>query len=338
MNVLIAGGAGYIGSHAVRTLLKSNHKVTVLDNLSHGYQIAVDAAASDLKNKPRFVQGSIADDSLVTKVLSEDQIEAVMHFSAFIEVGESVENPEKYYENNLVGTLSLLKSMKKSNVNKLVFSSTAAVYGNPSSIPILESNERSPINPYGRSKLMAEWVIEDFSKAYNLGYAILRYFNVAGASPECVIGEAHEPESHLIPRILFAAAGEADSISIFGTDYPTQDGTCIRDYIHVEDLVEAHLLALEKLQLGKGSVYNLGSESGFSVRQVIDACMKVTCKPISVVEKPRRAGDPAVLVASSSKIRQELGWKRRYPDLETIVLHAWNWQKRRNTFTRNSAA
>jgi UDP-glucose 4-epimerase len=337
MNILVAGGAGYIGSHAVRRLLKAKHQVVVLDNLSHGFLDSVEAASFELNRKAKFIQGSISDEQLVVQVLNEYKIEAVMHFAAFIEVGESVKNPEKYYDNNVIGTLSLLKSMRKSNVQKIVFSSTAAVYGNPTSIPILESNERVPINPYGRSKLMIEWAIEDFSTAFNLGYSILRYFNVAGASPEGVIGETHEPESHLIPRILFAADGTSESLSIFGTDYPTPDGTCVRDYVHVEDLVEAHLLALEKIQPGQGSVYNLGSENGFSVRQVVDACAQVTGKSIPVVEKPRRLGDPAVLVASSTKIRKELGWERRFPDLDTIVLHAWNWQKRRPNFANRGA-
>ncbi|MEO5971121.1 MAG: UDP-glucose 4-epimerase GalE [Bdellovibrionia bacterium] len=337
MNILVAGGAGYIGSHAVRRLLKGNHKVTVLDNLSKGYLAAIESAAFELNNKPRFVQGDIADENLVTQVLMEDQIEAVLHFSAFIEVGESIDNPEKYYQNNLMGSFALLKAMKNAEVQKLVFSSTAAVYGNPTSIPLSENNACLPINPYGKSKLMVEWIIDDYCKAYNLGYAILRYFNVAGATPEGVIGEAHDPESHLIPRILLAAAGQSESISIFGTDYPTVDGTCIRDYIHVEDLIEGHLLALKKIQPGQGSIYNLGSESGFSVRQVINACIKITGKPITVLEQARRPGDPATLIASSAKIREELGWKRRFPELEKIVLHAWNWHQRKTTFPGKSA-
>jgi UDP-glucose 4-epimerase len=228
--------------------------------------------------------------------------------------------------------------MRNAGVQKIVFSSTAAVYGNPTSVPISEDHACVPINPYGKSKRMVEWVLEDYSKAYGLGYAVLRYFNVAGANPDGLIGETHYPETHLIPRILAAAAGETSSVSVFGTDYPTSDGTCIRDYIHVEDLVVAHLLAMENIQIGKSNIYNLGSEKGFSVREVIDACTRVTRKNISVIEKPRRAGDPAVLVASSAKIREQLGWQKQFPSLDEIVLHAWNWQKRRSESSWGAAA
>ena len=316
MRVLVTGGAGYIGSHAVRELLRADHDVTVLDNLSKGHRESVDMRAN-------FIRGDMSDSVLVRRVLRDNRIEAVLHFAAFIEVGESVSDPFKYYRNNFASTLSLLESMRAEGVNKFVFSSTAAVYGNPKGVPIHETDPREPINPYGRSKMMTEMALEDASRAYGLGYAILRYFNVAGASPDGTIGEAHEPESHLIPRVL-AAANEGRAIGIYGTDYNTPDGTCIRDYIHVVDLVNAHILALEKIKLGEGRVYNLGSESGFSVREVIEACRKATGKSFPVEEHERRPGDPDSLVASSSRIR-ELGWTREYPDLETMILHAWKW-------------
>ena len=327
MNILVAGGAGYIGSHAVRALLKANHEVTVIDDLSHGHRDAVDSASIGLSNRAKLIEINISDTLGMVQALRDHSIQAVIHFASFIEVGESVQDPQKYYLNNFSGSLSLMSAMMTANVKKLVFSSTAAVYGHPLSNPILEDQARAPINPYGRSKMMVEMAIEDFAHAYGLGYAILRYFNVAGASADGVIGEAHEPESHLIPNVLAVAVGKAESIQVFGTDYPTPDGTCIRDYIHVEDLVNAHLLALEKIKPGQGSIYNLGSEKGFSVREVIHTCEKVTGRSLTVVEKPRRVGDPAVLVASSAKIRQELGWKQSHPSLETIVLHAWKWHQ-----------
>ncbi|HCM40001.1 MAG: UDP-glucose 4-epimerase GalE [Bdellovibrionales bacterium GWB1_52_6] len=337
-NVLVTGGAGYIGSHAVRRLLRAGYAVTVLDDLSSGYRIAVERSSAGLFQHARFVEGSISDRAVTVRLLRESGIDAVMHFAAFIEVGESVTDPAKYYENNFAGALQLMQAMNEAEVKKLVFSSTAAVYGNPLSTPISEEQPRMPINPYGRSKLMVELAIEDFAAAYGLGYAILRYFNVAGANPEGLIGEAHEPESHLIPRILDVACGKVDTIGIFGTDYPTPDGTCIRDYIHVEDLVDAHLLAMEAIHGGAGKVFNIGSESGFSVREVIEACAKVTGKSIPVLEKPRRLGDPAILVASSAKIRNELGWQRQRPDLETIAADAWAWyQRRSDLFTKRVA-
>ena len=318
MRVLVTGGAGYIGSHAVRHLLDGGYDVTVLDNLSHGHRPAVDPRAE-------FTEGATGDAALVDKLFASEKFDAVMHFAADIEVGESVTDPGKYYENNFSNALTLLRAMVRAGVNKIVFSSTAAVYGNPEETPILEHSPRQPINPYGRSKLMTEMAIEDFSRAHGLGYAILRYFNVAGAAPDATLGEDHEPESHLIPRILLSARDGAAPVKIFGTDYPTADGTCVRDYVHVMDLVAAHSLALEKITPGRGNVFNLGSENGFSVREVIATCEKVLQRKLTVVEEARRAGDPAVLVASSKRIRAELGWERRYPDLETIVQHAWAW-------------
>jgi UDP-glucose 4-epimerase len=281
-----------------------------------------------IDRKAYFIQADTADTEQLIQILRSEKVEAVMHFAAFIEVGESVENPEKYYTNNFVNGLSLLGAMRKAAVDKLVFSSTAAVYGNPVQTPIEEDHPKNPINPYGRSKWMMEQAIADFSTAFGLGYTALRYFNEAGAAPDATIGEAHEPESHLIPRILMAArSGQA--IGVFGTDYPTADGTCIRDYVHVEDLVQAHLLALNRIEPGKGRAFNLGSEHGFSVRQVIEVCRRVTGLPISISENPRRPGDPAVLVAGSQRIRKELDWKPAYPDLETMVRHAWAWHQSR---------
>lgn len=317
MRVLVTGGAGYIGSHAVRELINSGHSVTVLDNLSNGHEEALDPRAN-------FIHGSTGDMELLLQRLHAHQIEAVMHFAADIEVGESVTNPYKYYNNNFSHALNLLHAMMKVGIKKFVFSSTAAVYGNPEKTPIEETQRRHPINPYGRSKMMTEMAIEDFSHAHGLGYTILRYFNVAGASPDASIGEDHQPESHLIPRIL-QAARDGGEVKIFGTDYDTEDGTCIRDYVHVVDLARAHVLALEKMEEGKGNIYNVGSENGFSVREVIAACEEVVGKKLQVVEEQRRPGDPAILVASSSRIRRELGWKPLYPKIQTIVQHAWHW-------------
>lgn len=318
MRVLVSGGAGYIGSHAVKELLDADHEVFVLDNLDKGHREAVDTRA-------HFIHGSTSDQEHLIDIFNSRKIEAVMHFAADIEVAESVIDPHKYYQNNFVNALNLLESMNKSGVKKIVFSSTAAVYGNPEKTPIEEIQARSPINPYGRSKMMTEMAIEDYSRAYGLGYAILRYFNVAGATPDASIGEDHKPESHLIPRILEGARDPNIEVMIFGTDYPTPDGTCIRDYVHVVDLVHAHVLALESLKEAEGEIFNLGSESGFSVREVIEACQKVTGKSLRVVEKERRAGDPAVLIASSQKIKNKLKWEPKYPSIETIVKHAWNW-------------
>jgi UDP-glucose 4-epimerase len=317
MNVLVTGGAGYIGSHAVRELADQGHEVIVLDNFSKGHHKAVDPRAV-------IIEGNTGDERVLRLIFASYQIEAVMHFAADIEVGESVLDPSKYYKNNFANALVLLENMRHAHIQKMVFSSTAAVYGNPEKTPIEESQARSPINPYGRSKMMVEMAMEDFAKAYNMGYTILRYFNVAGAHPTGKIGEDHHPETHLIPRIL-QAARDNDFVKIFGTDYPTHDGTCIRDYIHVVDLVRAHVLALDSIKPGQERVYNLGSENGFSVREVISACEKVTEKTLKIKEEDRRAGDPDILVASSQKIREELGWERLYPDLETIVAHAWQW-------------
>ncbi len=317
MKVLVTGGAGYIGSHAVKELLDAGHQVVVLDNLSNGHEEAIDERAA-------FVRGSTQDIDLIVNKMKLHEIEAVMHFAADIEVGESVTDPYKYYQNNFSHSVLLLKAMNICGVKKFVFSSTAAVYGNPESTPIQETAARMPINPYGHSKMMTEMALQDGCHAYGMGYTILRYFNVAGASIDSSIGEDHRPESHLVPRIL-SAARDGTAVKIFGTDYETPDGTCIRDYVHVVDLARAHVLALEDIVPGQGNVYNLGSEAGFSVREVIAACERVTGRKIVIQETSRRPGDPAILVASSKKIKAVLGWDRKYPDMDTIVAHAWNW-------------
>lgn len=330
MNILITGGAGYIGSHCVRQLLQANHKVVVLDNLCHGYQAALKAASFGLKSQPIFIQASLADAALVTSVLKQNSIDTVMHFAGFIEVGESVLNPGKYYLNNFSHSITLLECMAATGVSRLVFSSTAAVYGPPEVTPIQENHPLQPMNPYGKSKMMTEMAIQDFATTFGIRFVFLRYFNVAGASPDARLGESHQPESHLIPRVLAVAGGKATEVEIYGTDYATPDGTCIRDYVHVVDLVSAHLLAAEHLatrKAGQGEIYNLGSEKGFSVREVIQTCIEVSGRPIPTVIKPRRPGDPPVLIASSEKIRRDLGWTRQYPDLRTIVTHAWNWHQ-----------
>lgn len=317
MRILVTGGAGYIGSHAVRCFLEHGYEVVVLDNLSHGHAAAVPASV--------LVHGDLADEDFVFALLRQRRIEAVVHFAAYCYVGESVQEPEKYYDNNLVNSLRLLRAMRRAGVDRIVLSSTCATYGIPDRLPVTEDQPQRPINPYGRAKLAVEWMLEDFAQAYDLGYTALRYFNAAGASPRGDIGEDHDPETHLVPLILQAALGLRPFVEIFGTDYPTPDGTCIRDYIHVDDLAEAHRLALEKLRPGSGLKLNLGSETGHSVREVIRVCEEVVGHSIPVREGPRRPGDPPVLVASSAKAREVLGWSPRYRDLRSIVETAWHW-------------
>lgn len=315
-NILIVGGAGYIGSHMAMYLQKEGFNPIVLDNLSTGHRDAVQTA--------QFIEGDLADSYLLDEIFSKFDIAGVMHFASYIQVGESVLDPSKYYLNNVAATLQLLASMHKHKVKHFIFSSTASVYGEPAYTPIDENHPLRPINPYGLSKRMIEQVLEDFSKAYDFTYTALRYFNAAGADPESGLAERHDPETHLIPLLLEVAAGDREAITVFGRDYPTPDGTCIRDYIHVMDLCSAHLAALKQLLNGCPSgVYNLGTGQGYSVQEVIDRVIQVTKKPIKILSGNRRAGDPAVLVADPTRAISELKWKPRYSDLDTIIQHAW---------------
>ena len=318
MNVLVTGGAGYIGSVVTRELVRSGHRVVVYDNLSHGYRAAVSKEAE-------FLQGEVGDARSMTEVLRKYQIDAVMHFAALIEVGESMRMPERYFQNNTAATLTLLEAMVAKGVSKFVFSSTAALYGEPERTPIEESDALKPANAYGESKLLVERMLDWLNRIHGLRYASLRYFNAAGAAGE--LGEAHQPESHLIPLVLQVPLGKRQSVSIFGTDYPTPDGTCMRDYVHVLDLAQAHLLALAALEEKSRLIFNLGNGQGFSVREVIETARKITGHAIPAIESPRRPGDPAVLVASSEKIRTELSWKPRHGRLEDIIGSAWEWHR-----------
>ena len=323
MTVLVLGGAGYIGSHMVAYLQQQHIGCVVVDNLATGFRESVPA------NVP-FYEGDLADKTLLADVFNKHDVSAVMHFAAFSQVGESVVEPQKYYQNNLQNTLSVLQVMQEHGVEQFVFSSTAAVYGQPQSELIDEQHPANPINPYGRSKLAVEWVLQDYAQAYGLKSVCLRYFNAAGAQPEGNNGERHDPETHLVPLVLQAASGRRKAISVFGDDYATADGTCIRDYIHIVDLAQAHLLALNWLQKQPGGVYkvfNLGNGNGYSVRQVIDAVKTVTGNAFKVVQAARRAGDPGVLVASADLARKELGWDPQFTDLEEIISHAWQWEK-----------
>jgi UDP-glucose 4-epimerase len=321
MKILITGGAGYIGGTVTRLLLAAGHSVTVYDNLCHSRRLAVAEEAV-------FVEGDIADRGLIERTLSEGRFDGVMHFAALIEAGESMKHPEIYFRNNTASTLTLLEAMLATGHDRLVFSSTAACYGEPEKTPILEDAKLQPTNPYGESKLLVEHMLRWMNLVHGFKYASLRYFNVAGAIEG--YGEAHEPESHLIPLILDVAMGRREKIKIFGQDYPTKDGTCVRDYIHVRDLAEAHLLALGALSEARSKlIYNIGNGQGFTVREVIESVGRVTGRAIAVEECPRRPGDPAVLVASSEKIKGELGWKPQYAELDQIVASAWEWHQRR---------
>lgn len=320
MQILVTGGAGYIGGTVAQLLMDQGHTVTIYDNLCHSQRASVPAAA-------HFIAGDIADRNRLEQLFRDVKIQAVLHFAALIEAGESMQKPELYFRNNTASTLGLLEAMVSCGVNQLVFSSTAAVYGEPESTPIREDAALHPTNPYGESKLLVEQMLTWLNNIHGLRYASLRYFNVAGASAGR--GEAHEPESHLIPLILDVALGRRKNIKIFGTDYPTHDGTCIRDYIHVEDLAAAHLLALNALGQQSRLIYNIGNERGFTVREVVDSARRITGHPIPVEECPRRAGDPAVLVASSEKIMLELGWKPKFAELDAIMQSAWQWHQKR---------
>lgn len=316
--ILVVGGAGYIGSHMV-AMMSQTHEVVVYDSLVTGYRDAVLNA--------KLIVADLADKAALEACFRDNKFDAVMHFASFIQVGESVKDPAKYYTNNVANGLNLLDVMMKYNVNKLIFSSTAAVYGDPIYTPVDIDHPKNPVNPYGRSKWIFEQILQDYSSAYGLNSICLRYFNAAGADPEGRLGGRYEPETHLIPLVLQVASGRRESINVFGNDYPTKDGTCIRDYIHVNDLCSAHLLALSKLFNGAStSAYNLGNGLGFSVLEVISAAEKVTGKKISAKMCPRREGDPAILIADSNRAKNELLWRPQYSDLEIIIKHAWQWE------------
>ncbi|SNR92016.1 UDP-glucose 4-epimerase GalE [Desulfurobacterium atlanticum] len=322
MKIVVTGGAGYIGSHTVKLLTEKNHEVLVIDNLYNGHQEAVKDA--------QFIRCNIKDTDKLTEIFESFKPDAVIHFAAFIEVGESVKNPLSFYENNVSGTVSLLKAMEITGVDKIIFSSTAAVYGNPVTVPIPETEPIKPINPYGQSKACVEKILNDLSTFKGLNYVSLRYFNAAGADPSGLIGESHNPETHLIPLILKTAKGEREKIYIFGTDYPTPDGTCVRDYIHVNDLADAHLLSLEYLMSGgKSAVFNCGYGKGYSVREIIDTVRKITGKDFRVEETDRRPGDPAVLIADPTNLKKTLNWKPKFDELDIIIKSAWRWELNR---------
>jgi UDP-glucose 4-epimerase len=324
--ILVTGGAGYIGSHTVLALKQAGYQVVILDNLVYGHQDLVEKVL-----QVELVIGDTGDRALLDDLFKTHNITAVMHFSAYAYVGESVTDPAKYYRNNVLGTLTLLEAMLAASIKKFVFSSTCATYGVPEIVPIPENHPQNPINPYGASKLMVERILSDFDIAYNFKSVRFRYFNAAGADPNSLLGEDHQPETHLIPLVLLTALGKRKSISIFGTDYPTPDGTCIRDYIHVNDLAQAHVLGLEYLlQGGDSEVFNLGNGNGFSVREVIAAAEAVTGMSIPIEECDRRPGDPPSLIGSGEKARKILNWQPQYPSIKDIVSHAWQWHQKRH--------
>ena len=320
MKILVVGGAGYIGSHMIKRFQHTDHQIEILDNLSTGYEVNIQNSKlhkCDLSNKEQTHQ-----------ILKDNKYDLVMHFASFINVGESYDNPKKYYENNVTNTLNLLDCMVDLRISKFIFSSTAAVYGQPTVVPIDESQSLNPVNPYGNTKAIVEKILGDYDKAYGLKSISLRYFNACGAHVDGTIGERHDPETHLIPLILQAASGRRENITIYGSDYPTKDGTCIRDYIHVMDLAEAHLLALESLAINQTSnIFNIGSNNGFSVNEIIQVAKEVSKKKIPIVIGPKRKGDPSKLVADNKKISQELNWTPQYSDLKTIISTAWNWEQ-----------
>ena len=320
MAILVCGGAGYIGSHVNKQLNLESYDTIVFDNLIYGHREAVKWG--------KFVQGNLCNETDIEAVFAHHSIDAVFHFAAYAYVGESVKQPEKYYYNNVVNTLNLLKAMRKHGCNQIIFSSTCATYGEPRKVPITEDMPQNPINPYGMTKLTVERIFQDYARAYGLQYVVLRYFNAAGADPDGEIGESHNPETHLIPLVLDAASGKRPDVKVFGTDYDTPDGSCVRDYIHVTDLAGAHLLALHYLEKGGGSnFFNLGNALGTSVLEVVDSVKRVTGRDFRVTLADRRAGDPAKLVGSSGKAQQILGWKPMFGDIDTIVEHAWRWHE-----------
>ena len=319
--ILIVGGAGYIGSHINKFLNQQGKETLVLDNLSYGHE--------EFVKWGEFIEGDLSDETLLSNIFEKYPIDAVMHFAAFTYVGESVENPQKYYKNNLINTLNLLNVMKDHQISKFIFSSTCAVYGQPEKLPLSEDHPLNPVNPYGNSKLMVEKILEDYSQAYDFNYVSLRYFNAAGADPDMEIGEWHQPETHLIPLVLDAASGRRNSVSIYGTNYPTPDGTCIRDYIHVLDLAQAHNKALDYLnEKNDSQVFNLGNGNGFSVKEVIKTCQEVTGQDINVIKDLPRPGDPPILVGSSQKAREVLGWSPQWTSLKDIISSAWDWHQK----------
>jgi UDP-glucose 4-epimerase len=324
--VLVTGGAGYIGSHAVLALRDAGYEVVILDNLVYGHRDLVETVL-----KVELIEGDTGDRALLDQLLKTREFAAVMHFAAYAYVGESVSQPAKYYRNNVVGTLTLLEAMREAEIKNFVFSSTCATYGVPEQIPITENQPQQPINPYGMTKLMVEQMLNDFDHAYDLRSVRFRYFNAAGADPQGRLGEDHAPETHLIPLVLMAAMGKRESISVFGTDYDTPDGTCIRDYIHVSDLAQAHILGLEYLlKRGSTEVFNLGNGKGFSIQEVIEAARVVTGRPIPVTPDNRRPGDPPILVGSAEKAQRILGWQPQYPDIESILDMPWQWHQKRH--------
>ncbi len=321
-HILVVGGAGYIGSHMIKLLVRDSANITVFDNLSTGYRDTIVDGAT-------FVEGDLANPEQLEALFSTNRFDGVMHFASYIQVGESMRDPAKYYENNVTNTQHLLDTMCAHEVKHFIFSSTAAIFGEPQQVPIPEDHPKHPINPYGRTKWMVEQMLADYDAAYGLKSICLRYFNAAGADPEGPLGERHEPETHLIPLILQAVSGRRESITVFGTDYDTPDGTCIRDYIHINDLGEAHSLALQHLwETNESTAYNLGNGSGFSVKEVIDAATMACAQEVPVVYGERRVGDPARLVADATRARKELGWTPQYNDLQTIVSHAWAWERK----------
>lgn len=318
--ILVTGGAGYVGSHCTKELLRRDYEVVVLDNLSEGYRAAVQSK--------HFVKADLLDRGAIDRAFDEYSIDAVMHFAGLIRVGESVDDPQIYYQNNVLGTINLLQTMREHGVDRMIFSSSAAVYGDPETIPIPEDHPKRPKSPYGKTKWTVEQILGDYAHAYGLRSISLRYFNAAGCDPEGELGENHNPETHLIPIVLDAALKMRDCIAIFGTDYETPDGTCVRDYIHVNDLAEAHILALEVLKKQCVSrAYNLGIGQGYSVREVIDVCRKVTGKEIPVVEGKRRPGDPPRLIADPTRVQNDLGWQPKFTELDEIVRTAWEWRR-----------
>jgi UDP-glucose 4-epimerase len=326
MNILVTGGAGYIGSHCCKALSQKGFHPITIDNLVYGHR--------DFVKWGEFFKGDVGNPAHLKKCFSRHKIDAVMHFAAYAYVGESVQNPLKYYENNLANTIALLHAVVENRVGYFVFSSTCATYGNPIKTPLDEDHPLNPINPYGKTKRMIEQILEDYQAAYGLKYISLRYFNAAGADPHAEVGEDHDPETHLIPLVLDVAAGKSKAIKVFGTDYETPDGTCIRDYIHVTDLAAAHILAIERLLGGAGSnVYNLGNGQGFSVLEVIERARKITGKNIAAKNADRRPGDPPLLIASNAKAVKELGWQPRYADLDDIIGTAWRWHQKLATDT-----